>query len=102
MEHAADNLAEILDFNLETAQIEWRSLQRFFAQGSALAVEQGVDLVDVAQAFADDDNQQVEKWLATNQVQPVPNDLAKKWYDDNAVVWAVVASPWVLVQAASD
>ena len=102
MDDAGNNLAETLDFNLETAQIEWRNLQRFFAQGSALAVQPGVDLVEVAQAFADDNSEQVEQWLASNQVEPMPNDLAKKWYDDDAMVWAVVASPWVLVQAISD
>ncbi|MCK4706074.1 MAG: DUF2288 family protein, partial [Gammaproteobacteria bacterium] len=29
---------------------------------------------------------------------PVADKQAKNWYDEEAMVWAVVVKPWVLVQ----
>ena len=37
--------------NLETAEITWTELQRFFAQGVLYAVDASVDLIDVAYAI---------------------------------------------------
>ena len=34
--------------NLETAQVAWTELQRFFAQGSVIRVDSSLDLIEVA------------------------------------------------------
>lgn len=84
--------------NSETAQIEWRELARFFAAGQTIYVDERLDLVDVATAFIQDDKQLVESWLADKWVLPVPDDIAAEWHESDALVWSVVARPWVLVQ----
>ncbi len=84
--------------NTETAKIPWQDLQRFFASGKTLSVNDQLDLVDVAYAFHEDDSKQVEKWVDTEQIVAVSNDQAKQWVDNNSLVWAVVIKPWVLVQ----
>jgi hypothetical protein len=84
--------------NLETAQIAWTELQRFFANGSLIYVADELDLVDVAIAVANDDQASVEKWMQANQVATVSDKQAKAWQAKDAILWAVVVRPFVLVQ----
>ena len=84
--------------NLETSQIPWRELQRFFAAGRVIAVADELDLVDVAHQFSVDNKAQVEQWLAGKLIAPVSDQQAIDWLDADAEVWAVVVKPWLLVQ----
>jgi hypothetical protein len=84
--------------NLETAQIPWKELQRFFAGGSAVFVSNDLDLVEVAHQFAIDNKTQVAQWLQNQLVALVNDQQALQWFTDDALVWAVVIKPWVLVQ----
>ncbi len=84
--------------NLETSQIAWKELQRFFAGGTAVFVASDLDLVDVAYQFSVDNKDQVALWLQHNQVALVSDRQALEWFDADAHVWAVVVKPWVLVQ----
>lgn len=85
--------------NLETAQIAWKELQRFFASGSAIFVSEALDLVEVAYQISADNKTQVAQWLAAGQVARVTDEQALAWYEADAIVWAVVVRPYVLVQA---
>ncbi|WP_045860169.1 DUF2288 domain-containing protein [Teredinibacter purpureus] len=85
--------------NSETATIPWRELQRFFAAGHAIAVAPSIDLLSVATAFNQDDATQIKAWMNSHEVQPVTDEEASLWYENDTLVWAVVVSPWVLVQA---
>lgn len=84
--------------NLETAQIGWRELQPYFARGATVAVSAGLDLVEVAYQVSQDNKQQVAEWMASAQLSRVSDEQALAWYEADAVVWAVVARPYVLVQ----
>ena len=84
--------------NLETSQIAWAELQRFFASGVAIYVAPELDLVDVAYQFSIDNKEQVEQWLQSGQVTRVSDQQALTWYQTDAMVWAVVVKPWILVQ----
>ena len=84
--------------NLETSQIAWLELQRFFAAGLAIAVVEDLDLVEVAYQFSIDNKAQVENWLTNKQIGPVSDQQAQTWYANNTEVWAVVVKPWILVQ----
>lgn len=86
--------------NLETSRIAWKELQRFFASGSAVAVSAELDLVEVAFQISEDNKAQVEQWLAAGQIGQVTDEQALAWYEADADVWAVVVSPYVLVQSA--
>ncbi len=86
----------------ETAKIPWLELQRFFAAGKVMLVAAELDLVDVAYAFQLDDIEQVKTWTQSQQVFPVNDDQAKHWVASDALLWAVVIKPWVLVQAITD
>ena len=82
----------------ETAKIPWLELQRFFAAGKVLLVAEELDLVDVAHALQRDDIEQVRSWNESKQIDPVSDDQAKDWVASDALLWAVVIKPWVLVQ----
>ncbi len=84
--------------NLETAQVAWTSLQRFFAQGSVIWVAASLDLIDVAQHIAYDDSEQVQLWMAENKLAHVTDAQAKQWLEADAWLWSVVVKPLVLVQ----
>ena len=84
--------------NLETAQIAWKELQRFFASGAAIHVSDELDLVEVAFQISEDNAAQVQQWMLEGKVGNVTDEQAQSWYDTDALVWAVVVSPYVLVQ----
>ncbi len=84
--------------NLETARIAWRELQRYFASGAAIYVSPDLDLVEVAYQVSADNKAQVEQWMQAGQVTRVTDEQALKWYEADSDMWAVVVSPYVLVQ----
>ena len=77
-------------------------MQRHFAAGRVIHVADHVDLVEVAFVIARDDARALEGMMLGGSVGPVKDDTARTWYEDDAVVWAVVARPWVLVQHDPD
>ena len=84
--------------NLETAKISWIELQRFFARGVVVIVDQDQDLVEVAASCADNDSQSVQQLLENGHMRPAETEDARTWNENNAELWAVVVAPWVLVQ----
>jgi hypothetical protein len=82
----------------ETAKIPWLELQRFFAGGKVLWVAEHLDLVDIAHALQHDDLQSVQDWTESGHLAAATDDQAKQWVSTNALLWAVVVKPWVLVQ----
>ena len=86
--------------NLETSRIAWKELQRFFASGVAIFVNAELDLVDVGYQFSQDNKQQVERWLLAGKIGKVSDEQAAAWLEADMEVWAVVVSPWVLMQQA--
>lgn len=87
--------------NLETAKIAWKELQRFFAGGKALMVSRDLDMVEVAFQMSADNVEQIRQWAAAGKLSHVSDEQAREWAGDDALVWAVVVSPWVLVQPSS-
>jgi hypothetical protein len=87
------------EINLQTAQIHWHELQRFFASGNAIAVNASLDLTHVAAQIVADNATQIKEWMDAGLVDAVKDEQAQIWYEQNSLVWAVVIKPWVLVQA---
>lgn len=88
--------------NLETAQIAWRELQRFFASGATVFISPALDLVEVAYQIAVDNAAQIAEWMEGGQIARVSDEQAAAWYEADTVVWAVVARPYVLIQENRD
>lgn len=84
--------------NLETAQMAWKDLERFFASGALISVGAELDLVEVAVRVANDDKQAVEAWLNIGSMARVSDTQAQAWHEQQAMLWTVVVKPWILVQ----
>jgi hypothetical protein len=84
--------------NGETARIPWNELQRYFASGLVIQVNEELDLVDVAARVAQDDTATVSQWMNENRLGKVDDEQAQAWLKADAQVWAVVVRPWILVQ----
>lgn len=82
----------------ETAAITWQELQPFFARGALLMVGGTQDLIAVAQAVAENDQDQVSAWLTSDQLKKIDDDGAADLLARDPPLWAVVVAPWVLVQ----
>lgn len=88
--------------NQETARLSWRELGRHFAAGKVIRVSPELDLIEVAAAVAGDDAARVQGWIRAARVAPVSDLEARAWHEAEAVVWAVVVKPFVLVQLPVD
>ena len=85
----------------ETARAPWNELQRFFAQGLIIQASDGVDMIDVAMALAENDHKRFEQFLNTERAGKVSDEQALQWIEADAVVWTVVVKPWIVVQTDS-
>jgi hypothetical protein len=85
--------------NGQTAIIPWRELQRFFAGGLTILVDNQLNLLDVAVKFAQDDSRSLQPMLSQGLVVKVSDDQAEQWLQADIELWSVVVAPWVLVQA---
>jgi hypothetical protein len=84
--------------NMETAQMAWSELLRYFAGGHVIVVSSELDLVEVAARFTVDDTALVQQWLNDGRIARASDDQARAWLDADTMLWTVVARPWVLVQ----
>jgi len=82
----------------ETAKIAWKDLQRIFAAGKAVAVTPDLDLVEVAYQMSVDNQTAINAWMNSAEVGVVTDAQAAEWLEANALMWACVVKPWVLVQ----
>lgn len=94
----SDHVSQKEKLNLETSKIAWAELQRFFAGGYTLFVSTDLDLLEVAETMADDRVGPLQEWVDAGLVSGVSDQQAKAWLASEAIVWAVVIRPWVLVQ----
>ena len=82
----------------ETASITWKELEPFFAKGALLWVDPGLDLIEAAQAMAENQAEKVAAWLAEEKVAKVSATRAVDLVERDPQLWAVVVSPWIMVQ----
>ena len=86
------------EINEQTAQLPWAELQRFFANGSVIAVAAELDLIDVGARIAADDKASVQEWMRLGLLMRASDEQASVWQAQNALLWTVVVKPWILVQ----
>lgn len=88
--------------NLETGSIEWSELVRHFAKGMVVVIGADLDLIEVAERFAADDQTQVAAWIEQDKISRAQDDDARRWHENDSTFWSVVVAPWVLVQEKSN
>lgn len=88
--------------NHESGKLTWKELERHFARGVVIKVDTLLDLVNVAATFAEDNKKQVQVWLDSGQISRASAEDATKWNAEQAIFWAIVTAPWVLVQQVTE
>ncbi|WP_256576541.1 DUF2288 domain-containing protein [Pseudomonas sp. Irchel 3E20] len=86
----------------ETAPITWKELEPFFAKGALLWVDGSLDLIEAAQAMAQNEADKVAAWLATETLGKVSASRALDLVTRDPQLWAVVVSPWIMVQERAE
>ena len=61
-------------------------------------MEDHVDMIRVAQLMASDDVKAISGMLEKKEIGKVTDEQAQIWSDSDALLWAVVVRPWILVQ----
>jgi hypothetical protein len=84
----------------ETAKAPWKELERFYAQGVLILVDNTLDLVEVGYTLSIDNADQIKQWMDDGLLKRNFDQQAIKWEKENAEVWTVVIRPWVLIQDA--
>ncbi|MGD8783637.1 MAG: DUF2288 domain-containing protein [Thioalkalispiraceae bacterium] len=84
--------------NLDTGKLSWPDLQTFFARGVVIVVSPELDLIEIAAQLSDDNAQAIDRLIQSGQIIRAHDDHARAWVETEPTFWAVVVSPWVLVQ----
>ena len=61
-------------------------------------VDPGLDLIAAAEAVAQDEGEKVAAWLAGDKLGKLSETRALDLFERDPQLWAVVVSPWILVQ----
>ena len=86
--------------NLETAQIPWKELERFFDGETDTYFEtyQLEEIGTLDSSYGTIHIVAISGILEKKEIQKVTDDQARIWSDSDAMLWAVVVKPWILVQ----
>lgn len=85
-------------FEQEMAPIAFMELQKHFAKGIIIHVSGDLDMIEVAIKLHEDDATAIKCWMDEEKIIRAHDEHAKKWLDDETILMAVTAAPWVLVQ----
>jgi len=101
MNNESDNQPDLdlaQKLNLETGKMEWSELQTYFARGIVIVVAAGQDLIETAVKLTEDNKDQIEAMIESGQLIRANDDHARTWVETDPLFWAVVVTPWVLIQ----
>lgn len=82
----------------ETAQISWAEVMPQFAKGNVLWLASHQDLIAVAEHIINDDKKQVSALMQQKALHILTDEIALDYAQRDPELWAVVVTPWVLVQ----
>jgi len=88
--------------NLETAVIKWQDLERFFAQGKLLVIDNGLDLIGVAGVIANNKADELSRLIEQHKIEFATVEWVRANCQDQTELWAVVISPYVATQLKLD
>ena len=88
--------------NAECGKLEWKELEKHFARGVVIKVRAEIDLIEVAVAMVKDDKDKIEACMSKGEIVNASTQDARDWNDSNAMFWAIVVAPWVLVQEVKE
>lgn len=91
----------VMKLNGETAIVAWKEIERFFAKGNLLLIEQGVDLINCAADLSLDNAEAIKPLIDSEKIQRMPIEFVKENCQPETEFWSVVVAPYVLAQLKS-
>jgi len=86
------------DMQQECAPIYYKEIERFFAKGAMILIDDSLDIIKVALIFQDNATDKLQQLMAEGKVIRVYDDYAKKWSQGDTQLLAIAVVPWLLVQ----
>lgn len=81
-----------------TGEVDWNYLRPHFDNGALIYVDAELDLIEVGEAFLNDDKGRVDEWLKRGDILR-PGELHAQWWAANPEMFrASVVQPFVLMQ----
>lgn len=84
--------------NRDTGKIRWSALNQYQQEDAIITVSKQLDLIAVASEFVNDNSGQVSGWIEQEKIGKISLEVAQNWEQEDPELWALVVSPWVLVQ----
>ena len=75
--------------NRETGRVTWSELERHFAHGIVIYVNEELDLVEVALRIAHDDKAAIARWMNDGKIAKVSDAQAQAWQAAEVQLWGV-------------
>lgn len=89
---------DVRELKKELGVINWKDLERFFASGKLIIINDDLDIIDVASKFNIDDSDLISSWIESDKLGFVTDDQAKSWCKLNKEFICIVVAPWVLIK----
>lgn len=87
----------------DLAAVEWPVLRPHAGRGALLHVDLGLDLVEVANAIAEDDSGRVAAWIEMGLLAKPTPEQCSRWEGGAAGgLLTLIVQPYVLVQERPD
>lgn len=81
-----------------TGDVEWTYLEPHYKAGNIVSISSELNLVDVAQAFSQDNKAQVQAWLKSEAIIQPTATHAAKWEEKQSIFNATIVRPFILIQ----
>ncbi len=88
----------VAKLNGETAIVAWKEIERFFAKGNLLLIDQGVDLINCAADLSLDNAEEIKPLIDSEKIQRMPMEFVKENCKPETEFWTVVVAPYILSQ----
>ena len=86
--------------NLETAKLNWKELEMFFAKGNLLQIAKGEDLITTAELIASNNQDELEKLILSKKIEFATPEWIRNNCQPSTELWTLVVAPYVLCQLA--
>ena len=88
----------VAKLNGETAIVAWKEIERFFAKGDLLLIEQGVDLINCAADMSLDNKDEIGRLIKDEKIKAMSLEFVKANCQPETEFWTVVVAPYILAQ----
>jgi len=94
-EDTADTVEKLEKY---TGEVDWKYLEKHYANGALLYVDPALEITEVGKALADDEADKVAAWKKSGDILQPSTPHAMYWEEAGQMFKALVVSPFVLAQ----